>query len=49
VQSGRKRDASVALGQLRTGFTKLFEWISTTAPQFKPIIKVSADPQPSPA
>jgi hypothetical protein len=42
IQGGRAE-------QLRTGYTRLHEWISTTAPQFKPVITVFADPESSTA
>jgi hypothetical protein len=54
VQSGRQKEMQVSIRggraeQLRTGYTRLNEWISTTAPQFKQLITVSADPAPSTA
>jgi hypothetical protein len=54
VQSSGQKEMQVSIRggwaeQLRTGYTKLHEWISTTAPQFKQVITVLADPAPSPA
>jgi hypothetical protein len=54
VQSGRQKEMQVSIRggwaeQLRTGYTRLHEWISTTAPQFKQVITVLPDPEPSTA
>jgi hypothetical protein len=54
VQSGRQKEMQMSIRggwaeQLRTGYTRLHEWISTTVPQFKPVITVFADPESSTA
>ena len=54
VQSGRQKEVQVSIRggwaeQLRTGYTRLHEWISTTAPQFKQVITVSPVPEHSSA
>lgn len=43
VQSGRQKEVQVSIkggwaDQLRTGYTRLHEWISTTAPQLKVVV-----------
>ena len=48
VQSGRQKEVQVSIRggwakQLRTGYTRLHEWISTTAPQLKQVVSLSAE------
>ena len=56
VQSGRQKEIQVSLRggwaqQLRDGYLRLHEWISTTAPQLKSIVPQGdpATPNPAPA
>lgn len=47
VQSGRQKEVQVSISggwaeQLRTGYTRLHEWISTTAPQLKRVVGLPA-------
>lgn len=48
VQSGRQKEVQISIRggwakQLRTGYTKLHEWISTTAPQLKRVVVLPAE------
>ena len=48
VQSGRQKEVQISIRggwakQLRTGYTKLHEWISTTAPQLKRVVIAPAE------
>ena len=48
VQSGRQKEVQISIRggwakQSRTGYTKLHEWISTTAPQLKRVVIAPAE------
>ena len=54
VQSGRQKEVQVSIRggwaeQLRTGYTRLHEWISTTAPQLKRVVALQPDTTNPPA
>lgn len=54
VQSGRQKEVQVSIkggwaDQLRSGYTRLHEWISTTAPQLKVVVKLPNENRPAPA